>query len=216
MLICSSATADNNDSDVFTITPTYKQEELDSMKMHFIREGNPKAYLRYLFYSKNRKDRFIYTFYMANTYYYSYAQFQLYEMIKEFYNEFEPSVKNAFSEMPKKEAEQTGEACPDCGSPLVIRSGRYGEFVACSNYPECKYIKKEEVEITEICGCPNCSGNIIEKKSRRGKVFYGCDKYPKCKTAYWYKPINRKCPECGEMLLDKNNTTLCSSCEYTE
>lgn len=85
MLISSSVTADNNDSDVFTITPTYTQEELDSMKMHFIREGNPKAYSRYLFYSKNRKDKFIYTFYMANTYYNSYAQFQLYEMIKEFY-----------------------------------------------------------------------------------------------------------------------------------
>lgn len=85
MLISSSVTADNNDSNVFTITPTYKQEKLDSMKMHFIREGNPKAYLRYLFYSKNRKDKFIYAFYMANTYYNSYAQFQLYEMIKEFY-----------------------------------------------------------------------------------------------------------------------------------
>ena len=138
------------------------------------------------------------------------------EVLKEFWNKFEPMVEDAFKNMEKKEAEQTGEACPECGSPLVIRSGRYGEFVACSNYPECKYIKKEEVEVTEICGCPNCSGNIIEKKSRRGKVFYGCDKYPKCKTAYWYKPINRKCPECGEMLLDKNKTTVCSSCEYQE
>ena len=138
------------------------------------------------------------------------------EVLKEFWSKFEPMVEDAFKNMEKKEAEQTGESCPDCGSPLVIRSGRYGEFVACSNYPECKYIKKEEVVVTEICGCPKCSGNIIEKKSRRGKVFYGCDKYPKCKTAYWYKPINRQCPECGEMLLDKNNTTVCSSCEYTE
>ena len=137
-------------------------------------------------------------------------------VLKTFYEKFESLMSIALKNVSKTPATETGETCPDCGSPLVIRSGRYGEFVACSNYPECKYIKKEEVEITEICGCPNCSGNIIEKKSRRGKVFYGCDKYPKCKTAYWYKPINRKCPECGEMLLDKNNTTVCSSCEYTE
>lgn len=138
------------------------------------------------------------------------------EMLKEFWNKFEPMVEDAFKNMEKKEAEQTGENCPDCGSPLVVRSGRYGEFIACSNYPECKYIKKEEVQVTEICDCPKCSGKIVEKKSRKGKVFYGCDKYPKCKTAYWYKPVNRECPECREMLLDKNNKIVCSSCEYEE
>ncbi len=137
-------------------------------------------------------------------------------VLKDFYNKFEPMVEDAFKNMEKKEAEQTGEDCPECGSPLVIRTGRYGEFVACSNYPECKYIKKEEVQVTEICKCPKCSGNIIEKKSRKGKVFYGCDKYPKCKTAYWYKPLDRICPECGEMLLDKNKKIVCSSCEYEE
>jgi DNA topoisomerase-1 len=118
--------------------------------------------------------------------------------------------------MEKKEAEQTGENCPECGSPLVIRTGRYGEFVACSNYPDCKFIKKEEVQVTEVCECPKCSGKIVEKKSRKGKVFYGCDKYPKCKTAYWYKPISRQCPECGEMLLDKNKKIVCNNCEYEE
>lgn len=138
------------------------------------------------------------------------------EVLREFYDKFEPLVEDAFKNMEKREAEKTGEFCPNCGSPLVIRNGRYGEFVACSNYPECKYIKKEEVSILEVCSCPNCSGNIIEKKSRKGKIFYGCDQYPKCKTAYWYKPINRKCPECGEMLLDKNNTIVCSNCDYTE
>ena len=85
MLICSSATADNNDSDVFTITPTYTQEELDSMRMRFIRTGDRKSYSRYLFYSQNSKEKFIYNFYMANTYNNSYAQFEMYEMIKEFY-----------------------------------------------------------------------------------------------------------------------------------
>ena len=137
-------------------------------------------------------------------------------VLKEFYNKFEPMVQDAFKNMEKKEAEQTGEMCPECGSPLVIRTGRYGEFVACSNYPECKYIKKEEVEVTEVCNCPKCSGMIVEKKSRKGKVFYGCNNYPKCKTAYWYIPVNRNCPECGEMLLDKNKKIVCSSCEYEE
>ena len=137
-------------------------------------------------------------------------------VLEDFYKLFEPRVKGAFSDMEKKEAEQTGETCPECGNPLVIRKGRYGEFVACSNYPECKYIKKEEVKDVEVCDCPNCSGKIVEKKSRRGKVFYGCNNYPKCKTAYWDKPIDKKCPECGEMLVEKNGTIKCSSCEYKE
>lgn len=138
------------------------------------------------------------------------------EVLKEFYNKFEPLVEDAFKNMEKKEAEQTGETCPECGSPLVIRNGRYGEFVACSNYPECKFIKKEEVPVLEICNCPNCGGKIIEKKSRKGKVFYGCNNYPKCKTAYWYKPVDRKCPECGEMLLEKSKKIVCSNCEYED
>ena len=138
------------------------------------------------------------------------------KVLEDFYKLFEPRVKGAFSDMEKKEAEQTGENCPECGNPLVIRKGRYGEFVACSNYPECKYIKKEEVKDVEVCDCPNCSGKIVEKKSRRGKIFYGCNNYPKCKTAYWDRPINKKCPECGEMLVEKNNQIKCSSCEYKD
>ncbi|MBQ6323239.1 MAG: type I DNA topoisomerase [Bacilli bacterium] len=138
------------------------------------------------------------------------------EVLRKFYDLFEPRVKNAFSDMEKKAAEETGEKCPECGNPLVIRNGKYGEFVACSNYPNCKYIKKEEVKVVEICDCPNCDGKIIERKSRKGKLFYGCNHYPKCKTAYWDKPINKKCPECGEMLTEKNGKIKCSSCEYKE
>ena len=138
------------------------------------------------------------------------------EVLKKFYDLFEPRVKNAFSDMEKKAPEKTGETCPECGNPLVIRKGKYGAFTACSNYPECKYIKKEEVTVVEVCDCPNCSGKIIEKKSRKGKVFYGCNNYPKCKTAYWDKPISKKCPECSEMLVEKNGKVKCSSCSYTE
>ena len=135
------------------------------------------------------------------------------KVLKEFYKEFEPLVKKAFDEMEKKEAEETGEECPECGSPLVIRNGKYGPFVACSNYPECKYIKPKEE--SEICACPKCGeGKIVEKRSKRGKIFYGCNNYPKCKTAYWDKPIGEACPKCGEMLLEKNRKIKCSSCDY--
>lgn len=135
------------------------------------------------------------------------------KVLKEFYKEFEPLVKKAFDEMEKKEAEETGEECPECGSPLVIRNGKYGPFVACSNYPECKYIKPKEE--SEICACPKCGeGKIVEKRSKRGKIFYGCNNYPKCKTAYWDKPIGEACPKCGEMLLEKNKKIKCSSCDY--
>ncbi len=132
--------------------------------------------------------------------------------LKEFYNDFEPSVKEAFSEMEKKEPEKTGEDCPECGSPLVIRKGKYGEFTACSNYPTCKYIKQEKKEIVEICDCPSCDGKIVEKKSHKGKVFYGCNNYPKCKTAYWDKPTGDTC-ECGGMILEKKDKKYCSECK---
>ena len=140
------------------------------------------------------------------------------ETLTKFYNEFEPSIQEAFKLMPKKEAEKTGEDCPKCGSALVIRNGRYGEFTACSNYPKCKYIKQEEKEIVVACKCPNCGGDIVEKRSKRGKVFYGCNNYPKCKTAYWDKPTGEKCKECGNMLTEKttrNKTTIkCCECDY--
>lgn len=138
------------------------------------------------------------------------------EVLANFYQLFEPRVKNAFSDMEKKAPEETGEVCPECGSPLVVRNGRYGEFVACSNYPTCKYIKKEEKEEVVVMDCPDCDGKIIEKTTRRGKVFYGCSNYPKCKFASWDKPISRKCPECGSYLVEKNDKIKCSSCAYEE
>ena len=134
------------------------------------------------------------------------------KVLDEFYKEFEPSVKNAFTKMEKKPPEETGESCPNCGNPLVIRKGRYGKFVACSNYPECKYVKTEEKE--EICNCPNCDGKIVEKKSKRGKIFFGCDNYPKCQTAFWDRPTGEFCPNCKSMLTIKKDKIKCSACDY--
>ena len=140
-----------------------------------------------------------------------------YQTLDKFYKEFEPSLKEAFETVAKKEPEKTGEKCPQCGSDLVIRKGRYGEFTACSNYPTCKYIKQEKKEEVVICDCPNCDGKIIEKKSRKGKLFYGCNHYPTCKTAYWDKPIGEKCPQCGEMLVEtKKKVIKCSACDYVK
>ena len=139
------------------------------------------------------------------------------KVLKEFYDHFSPLVDKAFKEMEKKEAETTGEACPECGSDLVIRNGKYGEFVACSNFPKCRYIKKEQKEVVlveELADCPKCKGKIIVRKTRKGKEFYGCNKYPKCDYASWYKPTGEKCPACNDLLVDKKGKICCNSCEY--
>lgn len=136
------------------------------------------------------------------------------KILKDFYNEFEPLVESTFTKMEKAAPKETGETCPNCGSALVVRKGKFGEFVACSNYPECKYIKKEEKVKTIICKCPKCEGNIVEKKTRRGKIFYGCDKYPKCDVALWDKPTGDVCPDCGSLLVEKKDGIKCSSCSY--
>ena len=81
---------------------------------------------------------------------------------------------------------------------------------------KCKYIKQEERQITEICDCPKCGGKIVEKRSKKGKTFYGCNNYPKCKEAYWDMPTGEFCPECNSMLTKKGTKIKCSSCDYTK
>ncbi len=135
------------------------------------------------------------------------------EVLKNFYNDFEPLVEDAFKNMTKKEAEATGEKCPECGGDLVIRNGKYGKFTACSNYPNCKYIKRDEVEIKVVSKCLKCGGDIIEKKTRKGKMFYGCKNYPKCDAAFWYLPIEEKCSKCGHQLMLKNDEKVCPICD---
>jgi len=137
------------------------------------------------------------------------------KLLDRFYTEFEPKVKEAFDNMEKKTPEETGEMCPNCGNPLVIKRSRYGEFVACSNYPKCKFIqnnKKEEIK--EIMDCPTCNGKIIEKKTRRGKIFYGCNNYPKCDFATWDKPTGELCPDCKSPLVESKDKIKCSKCIY--
>ena len=139
-----------------------------------------------------------------------------YNLLDRFYKEFEPKVEVAFKEMEKKAPEETGEMCPKCGSPLVRKHSRYGKFVACSNYPECKYIQdndKKEENVVPIMQCPNCNdGVIVEKKTRKGKIFYGCNNFPKCKTATWERPTGNLCIKCGGMMVEGKDGIKCNNC----
>jgi DNA topoisomerase I len=98
----------------------------------------------------------------------------------------------------KKPDKPLDEKCPQCGNNLVLKTGRYGEFTACSNYPECKYVKQKTIGVK----CPECSdGEVVERRSKRGKTFYGCNRWPDCSFVAWGKPVPEKCPECGSPYL---------------
>ncbi|MEA1937206.1 MAG: type I DNA topoisomerase [Patescibacteria group bacterium] len=182
-------------------------------------------------------------------------------IIKNFYKPFKKNLMQKEKEVNKKDLteEATDETCEKCGSPMIIKMGRFGKFMACSNYPDCKNTKQlddngkvEEPETTnEVCekcgkpmvfkigrygkflGCsgyPDCrnikaivkstgvkctqcgKGEIVEKKSKKGKIFFACDQYPKCKYALWSKPTGEKCPVCGGlMVFGKNETSVCGN-----
>jgi DNA topoisomerase-1 len=103
---------------------------------------------------------------------------------------------NGDAESPA-EPELSEQKCEKCGSQMAIKAGRFGKFLGCSAYPECKNIQPLEKPVDTGIPCPTChKGTFLEKKSRKGKVFYSCSKYPKCKHALWNKPIDKKCPEC--------------------
>jgi DNA topoisomerase-1 len=97
------------------------------------------------------------------------------------------------------EDEPTGEACPTCGKPLVIRDGRFGRFIACSGYPECKTTKPITLGIR--CAEPGCEGELVARRSRRGRTFFGCSAYPACKFVVWHRPVAEPCPKCGAPFL---------------
>jgi DNA topoisomerase-1 len=111
-----------------------------------------------------------------------------------------PFVRNENGAVEAAPEETTDEKCPKCGSPMVIKRGRFGKFLACSRYPECNHTQGMSTGVT----CPEDGGKIVERRSRFGKVFYSCSNYPECKFAIWYKPVSRPCPQCGApFLVDK-------------
>lgn len=143
------------------------------------------------------------------------------DLISEFYGPFKKELDVADSAIEKIVVEDvpTGELCELCGKPMVIKAGRFGDFIACSGYPECKNTKP----IIKTIGvkCPNCGKDIVARKSKRGRLFYGCSGYPECKTVFWNKPTDKRCPECNSILLEKktkNKNFVCSNekCGYTE
>ncbi|HEO6106722.1 TPA: type I DNA topoisomerase [Streptococcus agalactiae] len=146
------------------------------------------------------------------------------KIIDEFYKPFEKELAKAETEMEKIQIkdEPAGFDCELCGSPMVIKLGRYGKFYACSNFPECHNTKAITKEIGVIC--PICQkGQIIERKTKRNRIFYGCDRYPECEFTSWDKPIGRTCPKSNDFLVEKKvrgggKQVVCSNekCDYQE
>ncbi|SDW04404.1 DNA topoisomerase I [Marinococcus luteus] len=143
------------------------------------------------------------------------------EIIDEFYQGFEPRLKKAEEEMEEVEIkdEPAGEDCEQCGHPMVYKMGRYGKFMACSNFPECRNTKAIVKDIG--VKCPKCKeGNVVERRSKKKRIFYGCDRYPDCEFVSWDKPIARPCPKCENMLVEKKTKkgvhVQCSECDYKE
>jgi len=136
------------------------------------------------------------------------------DLIADFYKDFEPQLKHAQEEMPetKTEPEKVGRNCPQCGNELVVKWGRFGKFISCSNYPECKYTEPflEKIGVA----CPKDGGDIVLRKTRKGRVFYGCENYPNCDFTSWKKPIKTSCPACGGILVNKNKKEFqCLDCD---
>jgi DNA topoisomerase-1 len=153
-----------------------------------------------------------------------------------FYQPFEKNLKQKYQEISKKDMkEKTDKICPQCGSPLVIRWSRYGKFYGCSKFPKCKY-KESLPRPTLGIECPKCSmrkvlarplasrnanapirmkdGEIVEKRTKKGKIFYGCNRWPDCDFALWDKPSGETCPKCGSLLvIDKRGRIKCSNKE---
>ena len=137
--------------------------------------------------------------------------------IYNFYSGFRKDVEKAESEMEKVEIKQefTGESCPECSSPLVFKLGKFGKFIACSNFPDCRYTNTIQKKVG--VKCPKCKKHdILEKKSKKGKLFYGCEGFPTCDFVSWDKPINRNCPKCDNILFEGKKGVHCDHCDYKE
>ncbi len=136
------------------------------------------------------------------------------DVVREFYTPFAKELAHAKAEIPttKHEPEKIGRACPKCGHDLVIRFGRYGKFISCSNFPKCRYTEPwlEKIGIA----CPKDGGDLVMRKTRKKRVFYGCSNYPECDFTSWKQPIPEPCPQCGGLLVIANKREAqCIRCE---
>ena len=138
------------------------------------------------------------------------------EVIHEFYHPFSEDLKIAQAEMPvtKSEPEKIGRICPDDGGELVIRYGRFGKFISCANFPNCRYTEPWLEKIGILC--PKDGGDLVEKKTRKGRTFYGCANYPNCDFTSWKRPIKQPCPKCNGLLVYANKREVqCTNCQET-
>ena len=134
-------------------------------------------------------------------------------VLREFYGPFDEAVKQAERTMEKVDlGEQlTGEMCEKCGHPMIVKFGRYGKFMACSNFPACRNTKSYQIK-TGVA-CPECVGDLVEKRTRRGRIFYGCSNYPECEFATWNQPLPQPCLSCGGLLtLAGKDRAKCDKC----
>ncbi len=136
--------------------------------------------------------------------------------IREFYEPFKDKLEKAQAEMPvtKSGPEPIGRKCPEDGGELVIRYGRYGKFISCSNFPTCRYTEPwlEKIGVK----CPKDGGELVERKTRKGRTFYGCANYPTCDFTSWKKPLPQPCPKCGGLLVIANKREAqCTNCQET-
>jgi DNA topoisomerase-1 len=137
-------------------------------------------------------------------------------VIDNFYQQFAKRLETADEAIEKvdirSEPEPVGRDCPQCGNPLVYREGRYGRFIGCSNFPNCRHTEQILVKIGVIC--PKDGGDIVEKRSRRGRIFYGCSNYPECDWNSWKRPLAQPCPACGGLLIQQGKEVAkCTLCD---
>jgi len=145
------------------------------------------------------------------------------EVIRKFYQPFSIDMEKAQELIEKIEIkdEEAGKDCPECGKPLLIKHGRFGKFLACSGFPECKHTESMNEDVG--VNCPFCSGSVVALRSKKGRRFYGCSNYPECTFRSWNKPSGEKCPQCGDAMVEKVNKAketqiVCqnSECKYTK
>ncbi|MDD5338255.1 MAG: type I DNA topoisomerase [Dehalococcoidales bacterium] len=137
-------------------------------------------------------------------------------VIQDFYTPFEKDYEKAVetAEKVKLPDEPTGDMCPQCGKPLLIKAGRFGKFIACSGYPDCKYTQSFQIKMD--AKCPECGKELIQRINKRRRTFYGCTGYPECKFLTNFKPLHEPCPQCGSLLTQHGKQAWCIKCSYKE
>jgi DNA topoisomerase-1 len=136
------------------------------------------------------------------------------DVIQDFYVPFEKDLQSAVrtAEKVKLAEEPTGDTCPKCGKPLLVKTGRFGKFIACSGYPGCKYTQSFQVKTG--AKCPECGRDLIQRISKKKRIFYGCSGYPDCKFITGFRPLAQPCPQCGKLLTQHGKQAWCVKCEY--